>query len=891
MNLMRKQSFRLNDDLSGLGLDLSEEDLLARLREARSPLSMGRAGDFELLGVAGRGGQGIVYQALQPGTGRLVALKRLFASDPASWQNSRESARLTREIEIEASLQHPNIVTVYGVEFVNGQPLLAMEWVDGLPLDKWLAACVTAAKGADTGREACNAPGAAEIREFLRLFVKICDAVHHAHQRGVIHRDLKPSNILVDEEGEPRIVDFGLARLVHAPDGRPRGIESLTVSGGFLGTLGFAAPEQVQGKAHQADIRADVFSIGCLLYLALTGRPPFAAGGDLEAITRAVCSEEPPKPSSVNRALNKDIDAIIAQAIAKEPERRYQAVEAMAADLRSYLAGRPVAARGGSTWYHLRKFIRRRRAVAAGIMIATLAVTAGGALATWQSLRASAQAAHATDLNDFLLRLLVAADPYETGTRFVGTDLLDQAAADIGLRFSRYPQREAAARQVLAKAYLRHEPEKAYDQAKTAWTLQRRTFGDRHVESLATADLVGEALDHLGRYHEACDVLRQTLEVRRQSQGPQHADTLRTLGRLVQPLHFLGHREEAKRTAQAASEGLELTLGPLDRDAILAAADYALTIAWTEGDSRAEPLRRSLVERATTVFGVDHPRTRGIIAQYAMSVLDHNPQEAERLLKEVIAGHIAHLGTHHTNTSGAIEALGRVYYEQGRCREAGDLFAQVMEIRSHILGDSHTTTHMAAMLTQTMRRWHDNDCGTLPLARRAVEHFVGSLGPAEERTLYAMCLTTHLLIECGAAAEAEALARRMQAHQQSPTYGALLARALRAQGKTEEALRHAAAAAVQAEHTPVNPKEFAANPALIRGVYGGCLLDQGRIDEAEIELLAAWTTWKEQGPIRYRHPEIRDVLRDLVAASQSRGDAEAAAHWQHILDELLLLTG
>ncbi|MBI4717914.1 MAG: serine/threonine protein kinase, partial [Planctomycetes bacterium] len=184
-------------DLSGFGFELPEGTWLQRVRQANRPLPPGRIGGFELLEEVSRGAQGVVYRARQPNTRRIIAVKRLVAG---SYATPAMRLRFEREVEAAAGLSHPNIVTVYGLDLSDGQPLLAMEWIEGEPVDRWAA------------QDAAGRPRPPADR--LRMFLRICDAVHYAHQRGVIHRDLKPSNILVDARGEPHVLDFGLAKLV-----------------------------------------------------------------------------------------------------------------------------------------------------------------------------------------------------------------------------------------------------------------------------------------------------------------------------------------------------------------------------------------------------------------------------------------------------------------------------------------------------------------------------------------------------------------------------------------------------------------------------------------------------------------------------------------------------
>jgi serine/threonine protein kinase len=299
----------LAEESSLFGFD--SEAWLANARGAESAPELGHLGPYELLAEAGRGGQGVVFRARQPGTGREIALKRLLAGSFASATARR---RFEREVEAVTALNHPGIVTVYGVDVAEGSPLLAMDWIEGEPVTAWAAG---------RARE-----------EVLALFLSVCNAVQHAHQRGVLHRDLKPSNVVVDPSGRPRVLDFGLAKLASDPGA------SVSKSGEFVGTPAYAAPEQWRGE--EIDARADVYSLGALLFEMLTGRRAVEGEG-IRALAQAELRSVP-RPSSLVRSIPRELDAIVLQALASEREARYQSVDALSGDVRRYLAGQAVLA-------------------------------------------------------------------------------------------------------------------------------------------------------------------------------------------------------------------------------------------------------------------------------------------------------------------------------------------------------------------------------------------------------------------------------------------------------------------------------------------------------------------------------------------------------------------
>jgi len=291
---------------------------------------------YTLLREIHRGGQGVVYQALQKSTKRKVALKALKSGPLAA---PAERARFEREIEILGQLNHPNIVAIHDSGLAAGCHYLVMDYISGQPLDAWLA---TAPRPPD---------------ECLRVFVKICNAVYAAHLRGIVHRDLKPSNIRIDADGEPHILDFGLARVAAraAADELP----PVTVTGQFMGSLPWASPEQAEAVPGRIDPRSDVYALGVMLYYMLTGRFPYEVVGRLHDVLNNILQAEPVRPRQLRPEINDELETIVLKCLQKERKRRYQTAGELAQDLTHYLAGEPIAARRDSVLYLLRKQFRR----------------------------------------------------------------------------------------------------------------------------------------------------------------------------------------------------------------------------------------------------------------------------------------------------------------------------------------------------------------------------------------------------------------------------------------------------------------------------------------------------------------------------------------------------
>lgn len=326
---------------------------------------------YEIAEEIHRGGQGVVYRARQRSTGRTVAIKLLRAGP---FSGAGERARFEREVQVLGQLNHPNIVGIIDSGVAAGSAYFIMDHVQGVPLDRWIAEQVERKSNAafrGTPRARGSRSSRATHDEVLRLFPKICDAVHAAHLRGVIHRDLKPNNILIDDTGEPHILDFGLAKL-NSPECNAG--EGVTVAGEFMGSLPWASPEQA-ADANQVDIRTDVYSLGVMLYQALTERFPYPVMGGIHDVLGNIMHVEPGRPSAFCPPAQGELDTITLKCLAKDRERRYESAGELARDLRHYRAGEPIDARRDSTWYVLRKTIRRHRIpmAVAGLFLVLLA--------------------------------------------------------------------------------------------------------------------------------------------------------------------------------------------------------------------------------------------------------------------------------------------------------------------------------------------------------------------------------------------------------------------------------------------------------------------------------------------------------------------------------------
>ncbi|MGE3181524.1 MAG: protein kinase, partial [Phycisphaerae bacterium] len=667
----------------------------SRDSDARTPLASNpfigpRLGSYDFVREIERGGQGVVYEAVHKGTHRTVAVK---VSREGPFAGRRDRERFSREGEILATLDHPNIVAIHDSGRELGCQYFVMDFVDGQSLDQWIAR-----RRPDVSAD--RARQRAFVRESLELFAIICEAVNAAHLSGVVHRDLKPTNIRVTEKGVPKILDFGLAKQSFAL-GRPgsSAAASLTQTGQFVGTLPYASPEQAAGAAC-IDTRTDVYSLGVMFYQLLTGAYPYDVSGAPNEVTNRILSVAPRSPTLHNHDIDSEVSTILLRALAKEPERRYQTAGELAREMRRYLAGEPIEARRDSTIYVVRKHLARHKGAVAIAAAFAMTVVAGLGI----SLMLWRQAVSERD------RAITAEQREQRNAKQLATAL----AAETEARDLAETRRATAeARDAETRAlhdFFRDMIAGSNPSLHKGRQLSVREMLDNSVEQLIAKNLesepelsanmyalVADAYLNLGEYADAITYFRRALELRESFFGPTAAATLISRNSLSRSLIKSGAISEGMAVAEETAKNLETAENVPDM--YRAEAMFSFGVALREMDQLARS--QELLENAIKLLRnlPAEERTSLGPAINALGVLHLRQKryaDAEAAFAEALPLIESSNEFMATELPVIINNYGSALYYQAKFAEAEEMLNEAYRILRSTLGDEHPNTLASA---------------------------------------------------------------------------------------------------------------------------------------------------------------------------------------------------
>jgi serine/threonine-protein kinase len=695
-------------------------------------------GPYRLIREIAHGGMGAVYLAERQDDEfrRTVAIKLL--------RRAAASADLVRrfrnERQILAAIDHPHIAKLYdGGTTEDGRPFLVMEHIEGKPIDEY-----------------CDEKKLS-IPERLKLFRKVCAAVQIAHQNLVIHRDVKPANILVTAEGEPKLLDFGIAKLL-GPD-LSAGTMGSTLLGTHPMTPEYASPEQARGAP--VTTASDVYSLGVVLHELLTGRRPYTfPNRDIFEMTRIINEEEPLRPSvaiershdrdgppprelaarrggsvdQLRRSLRGDLDNIVMTALRKEPERRYGLVDSLSQDIRRHLERHPVLAHPDTIAYRATRFVQRHHV---GVLVATgflLAVLGFSAFAVRARQRAEDEAAKARAINEFLQRMLGSANVAAGGNQEVTVrEALEASVREVGESFREEPALEAAVRDTVGATYMSlGQYDAAERELQTAWNLRRALYGSRNPEVAQSLYRLGVLCFQRGEYGQARAKLGEAAALQRELLGDSHPDLARTLGLLGVTSQEQGEWEISESFYREAIAIYRRRPGGPHSSLGRALSDFAILLHEKGDLAMAESLYR---EALAFERNLSHPNLLQTLEFFAALLIERGAlEEAERNLTEASALLQERIGERSPEAARNLGNWALLRQAQGRYEEAAVGFRESLAIFQSLLGPGHPEVAKArTAYGECLLKLGDLEAGKAQLLE-AHAVFSRTLGPEHRQT-------------------------------------------------------------------------------------------------------------------------------------------------------------
>lgn len=691
----------------------------------------------------GRGGMGVVYRATRAdGAFDLDVALKLMQNAPGL-----DARRFEAERGILARLEHPNVARILdGGQADDGSPFLVMELVEGETITNY-----------------CDRIGA-DFETRVRLFLRVCDAVSHAHRNLVVHRDLKPANILVSADGTPKLLDFGIAKLLESEPGTA----PLTRWGLGAMTPEYASPEQV--RQEPVTVATDVYSLGVVLYEMLTGRRPYKiTSRSAKDIERAVCDTTPPPPSRMfegagpaapSARLRGDVDTVVLTALSKDVADRYSSVDDLAEDLRAVLDGRPIQARPHTPAYLLSRFVKRNRqqvALAAAVAAILLGALGYGLVQNLNAARqgrlALAEAQKLESTNRFLDSLFSAADPiWGEGSDVRVVDLLDVAVER--LQDLEAPQARVELHRTIGTTFFNlglHE--RALGELEQALNDAVELYGEDHIQTAATRQRYALVLGDLGRYDETLDQLEKLVPI---YERENHDSLVITYSHYARTLDETGRHQEAEAMYKRTI-AMERARGEPVADDITTLINYAVMLMNQGRQDEALPILREARSLHTEVPSAPEPQLAGILANLANIASGRNEvEEAEPAYQQAIEINARTLGPDHPELLITRTNLANLYWKVGRLDDASAITADVLD-RAATLPEGHPVLGFVQVVHSGIEIDRGRGAAVEPIIRAVVEQRRQALPEGHWLISSAENLLAAAWIDQGRRAEAEAL--------------------------------------------------------------------------------------------------------------------------------------
>lgn len=688
---------------------------------ADDPASVGA---YTIVRRLGEGGMGVVYEARQSSPNRRVAVK-LLRPALGSQQAFR---RFEFEIEAIGRLAHANIAQAFEAGVADTpagpRPYFAMELVDGDRLDRWAS-----------GRP---------LRDRLEMFTRICDAVHHAHTRGVLHRDLKPANIMVTPDGVPKVLDFGVARTLEE-DGRG---SLMTMSGQVLGTPAYMSPEQFIGGDDGVDTRSDVYALGVVLYQLVSGELPHDVLGKSAFAAAQIVREQPTRPlSKVSPTAAGDIETIATKALERDKSRRYQSASELRDDVQRFLDGRTITARPPSVSYQLSRFARRHAAAVTGAGLAIIALLVGMVatsvamlnaveqrdLARAERAEARRQSGIAAAVTDFLNEdVLATVTASALGKDATVRQAVDAAADGLDGRFVDQPETGAAIEVSIGNVYnALGEYERAESLLRNAHATLAERRGASDPMTLDVSKDLAAVLREAGNFDEARRLLILALDAYERALGPTADPTLDTIVELAQ-IELDGFGDPDASAAWVHRFDQRRPTGMTDDHPVAMKADMrrgALAIHTRDFGPAIEAYERLAITRAAT-YGERHHATMAVYHNLAVSYeAVGRYADAEPLYARTLAFAREMSGPDNPSTLVTAHNLAYLYESMGRFDEAEPLYIDTLERCRRVFGPTHPGTLTCSQSLASLYRETDRLKESVALLRRVHEDALDELGP------------------------------------------------------------------------------------------------------------------------------------------------------------------